>query len=604
MNEFYRVMPHRSLDWRLFCNRHTNSRLPATYFSSAEALEKRREELQFSLRMAAGLYPWPEKTPLNTKIENVGDFEGYSVRKIMFESRPGFWSTGNLYLPNPLQGKAPAILNFLGHFETQRLGRSDLADYPQQMANFARMGFICLITDMVGKLDSRQISHEYGRDEKELWQSNSLGAQLWNNIRAMDLLCSMPEVDAENIGVTGCSGGATQTLLLAMLDERIKAVAPVNMISLEMQGGCQCENAPGLRRHSDNCEMCCTLAPMPMLLPASTGDWTKNQQTIEFPVIQAAYRLFGAEDKVEQYFQIAGHQHNARSRHRIYSFFARTLMGHDPHWEEQPIETGDLQDYTWFRGEGHAPGFANDEEYYAAHKLERASQVAKATPEEKRRMLAWMTGIQDSPALYSADGFTERLEGATMEKNVVLTHGGIQVPYIRVIPDNWDGKRICLVLSDIGKECVEKPAVQEILHSGTAVLAGDLFRWGETSMEIYRGRPNTWERLVEGGDTGKKHFTTFHYTDDACRVQDVALLWELMQRTGTEWMLWAEGQAARPAVCALPLLKNVKSAALEESALQLEGDAAYFEQFFVPGILLLNGVKGCMALAECPVELF
>ena len=302
MKAEYVVFPHPSLDWRLSPDRHTNVRMPAKHFTSLEEVEKRREELRFSLRMAAGLYPWPEKTPLNVRTEDVGDYEGYSVKKIMYESFPGLWSTGNLYLPRPLTGKCPAILYSMGHFEDQRLTREPgKIDVPQQLANFARMGFICLVTDMIGKVDSKQLTHDYGRNEKDLWQSNALGVQLWNNIRALDVLCQMPEVDVDRLGMTGCSGGGTQTLTLATVDERLKAVAPINMISLEMQGGCQCENAPGLRRHTENCEMCCMLAPLPMFLAGSTGDWTRNQDTIEYPVIREVYALYGAQDKLERY---------------------------------------------------------------------------------------------------------------------------------------------------------------------------------------------------------------------------------------------------------------------------------------------------------------
>ena len=300
MKEAYKVLPHRSGDARLVADRHTNTLFPITKFSSREEVERRREELRFNLQMAAGLYPWPEKTPLHAKYEHVGDYEGYSIKKVMFESRPGFWSTGNLYLPRPMKEKAPAILNVIGHWHPQRLTRNDEADYPQQLANFARMGFICLATDMIGMVDSLQISHNYGSNEKELWQSNGLGVQLWNNIRALDLLCSMPEVDAERIGMTGASGGGSQTLFLSLIDDRIKAAAPINMISLQMQGGCYCENCAGLRRSTDNGEMCAMLAPRPLFLAGSTGDWTKDQETVEYPAMLEAYRHYDAEKMVER----------------------------------------------------------------------------------------------------------------------------------------------------------------------------------------------------------------------------------------------------------------------------------------------------------------
>ena len=594
MKAEYQVFPHPSLDWRLTPDRHTNVRMPAKHFTSLEEVEARREELTFNLRMAAGLYPWPEKTPLNVRTEDAGDYAGYSVKKIMYESMPGFWSTGNLYLPNPLNGKHPAILYSMGHFDTQRLTREERIDVPQQLANFARMGFICLVPDMVGKVDSRQISHDYGRNEKELWQSNALGMQLWNNIRALDVLCDMPEVDADRLGMTGCSGGGTQTLTLATVDARLKAIAPINMISLEMQGGCQCENAPGLRRHTENCEMCCMLAPLPMFLAGSTGDWTRNQETIEFPVIREVYRLYGAEDKLERYYQVAGHQYNQKTRNKVYNFFARTLMGADIRWEEQPIEVKDVWDFSWFRGEGHAPGFSNDEEFFAAHQQERTARIAPLPREEKLHMLSWITGVHERE-LHMADPSVFDLNGIRLEHDVAVTHGGVEVPFIRLIPQNWDGKRVCLALSGEGKECVDKPVIQAMLKEGVAILSGDLFCLGEVEADRFKPIADY---------QGNMHYTTFHYTHDAYRMQDAALLWQAARLMGSECILWAEGAAARAAACVLPLLPEVKSAQLEADALNIHGNQEYFEQFHVPGILLVGGIEGCLELADCPITTF
>ena len=595
MRKEYVVFPHPSLDWRLCPDRHTNVRLPQKHFTSREELLARRKEIAFSLRMAAGLYPWPEKTPLNVRTEDALEGEGFSIKKVMYESMPGFWSTGNLYLPKPLDGKHPAILYCMGHFEDQRLTREEgKIDVPQQLANFARMGFVCLVPDMIGKVDSRQITHDYGRDEMELWQSNGLGIQLWNNIRALDLLCAMPEVDAERIGMTGCSGGATQTLTLSLVDDRIKAAAPINMISLEMQGGCQCENAPGLRRHSENCEMCCTLAPLPLFISGSTGDWTRNQETVEYPLLRESYAFFGAEDKLEHYYQVAGHQYNQRTRNKVYSFFARTLMGHDPHWEEQPIDFGDVWDLSWFRKDGRAPGFASDAEFFAAHKAELAKRTADLSKDEKRKMLAWITGVRERE-LFIADPSLFELDGLQMEHNAAVTHGGVEVPYIVLKPANWDGRKLCLCLSGEGKDCLDKPAVRRMLKEGVAVLSGDLFMLGESAEGIKRPIADA---------QGARYYTTFHYSDNAYRIQDAALLWQSARLYAPECTIWAEGAAARAVACALPFLKGVTCARLEDAALHLQGDAEYFEHFHVPGIMLVGGVEGALSLAECPVETF
>ena len=522
---------------------------------------------------------------MRVKREPAGRFDGFTVEKIMFETRPGFWSTGNLYLPEPAPVKAPAVLNVIGHWEPQRLNRTADADYPQQLGNFARMGFVCLVTDMIGKVDSRQISHEYGGGDKELWLSNGLGVQLWNNIRALDLLCSMPEVDPERIGVTGASGGGSQTLFLALADERIRAAAPINMISLRMQGGCACENAPGLRRYTDNGEMCAMLAPKPLFLAGSTGDWTKEQEVREVPAVLEAYRQYGAEDMVEHFYQVADHQYNRKTRERVYSFFARHLTGREIKWKEQDIDFGDVEDLTWFRGQGHAPGIEGDDAFFEADKAAKSARIGALGREEKKKMLAWMTGIGARAVI--ADGTEEILDGRRVEKSVIVSVHGEQIPFIRVTPENWDGQRVCLALGGSGKDCADGARVRAMLADGCAVVSGDLFLTGEYGSAAV---------TVTGGGQGEKYFTTFHYTADAFRASDAALLWQAARETGTEVSLWAEGSAVPAAACALPFMEGIRKASLEGDA--LGGECR------IPGIMLLGGPAGCLALADCPVERF
>ena len=512
----------------------------------------------------------------------------------MFESRPGFWSTGNLYLPHPMKEKMPAILNVIGHWEEQRLTRMDTADYPAQLANFARMGFVCLVTDMIGKVDSLQITHDYGREEKELYTSNGLGVQLWNNIRALDLLCSLPYVDADRIGMTGASGGGSQTLFLTLLDERVRAAAPINMISLNMQGGCQCENAEGLRRDTDNTEMCAMIAPRPLFLAGSTGDWTRFLETDELPGVLEAYRQYGAEDMVEHFYQDAPHQYNEKTRHHVYSFFARHLMGCDPHWEEQDIETGDLSGYTWFCGAGHAPGISSDEEFFAAHKAERLSAVGALSDDEKRRMLTWMTGLRCTDSRVITLSQTEE-DGIGFRRGVLVGCHGEKLPLLTLIPDGWDGKCICVALSPDGKDILASDALQKRLADGTALVSGDLYLTGESA---------DCTQMDEGNDANNRYFTTFHNTTAANRTQDAVRLIRYAASLGTEVTVYAVGSAACCAACALALCDGVSAAQLENAPLHPADDAALYRTCFIPGLGLLGGPRGCLALARCPVTQF
>lgn len=599
MEDSYRVLGYAPDDARLSIERHTDTKYPITRFSSREEVDARREELKFNLQMSAGLYPWPDKTPLNVRREKVGVFDGYSIEKIMFETRPGFWSTGNLFLPSPLPDKAPALLNVIGHWGEQRLHRSDKADYPQQISNFAKMGFICLVTDMIGMVDSRQISHDYGKGEKELWLSNGLGIMLWNNIRALDVLCAIPEVDTANIGVTGASGGGSQTLFLSLLDDRIKAAAPINMMSLHMQGGCQCENAPSLRRHTDNVEMCAMLAPRPLFLAGSDGDWTKYLESAELPAVLETYRWYGAEDMVEHFYQIAPHQYNAQTRHRVYQFFARHLMGKEIVWDEQPMTFEDLWSWTWFRGQGAAQGLIGNDEFLKAHKQEFSHRILKLSADEKRRMIAWVADVR--PNNYRIIPLrSEAVGDVLVEKSVVVGENGEKLPLIKMTPSNADGKRVCLALSDTGKACLGLAEIQAMLHDGVTLLGADIFQTGESVDCKQSLRVNG----VAYDDPIQPFHTTFNNTPDAFRVQDVCLLTDLAAKMGCELTLWAEGRPARAVVCALALLDGVKKACLEASALRLQDDIDYYEGFSMPGICAVGGLEGCLALTKCDIEYF
>jgi hypothetical protein len=134
-----------------------------------------------------------------------------------------------------------------------------------------------------------------------------------------------------------------------------------------------------------------------------------------------------------------------------------------------------------------------------------------------------------------------------------------------------------------------------MLRDGVAVVSGDLFLTGEFG-DI---RP-----AILGTYNAERYFTTFHYTTAAHQTQDVALLWRLTASMGEEATLWAEGAAARAAACALPLLTEVKAAALEAQALELSTDRDYMEEFFLPCFLPLGGLQGCLSMADCPVQLF
>ncbi len=320
---------------------------------SRTAWEKRAEALRRQVLVSCGLWPLRTKRPApRVAAQESFTGDGLVVTNLALETMPGLFLCGTLYRPDK-PGKFPGIANSHGHWADGHVtrepdvpkaspsdknpapGRADLVGLA---ANLARQGFVVFAYDMLGYNDTDQVAHQtFGNNlESYLWGTTELGLQTFNSLRAVDYLCSLPFVDKKRLGATGASGGGTQTFLLAAIDERITASAPVNMVSASMQGGCTCENGPGLRVGTDNVELAATFAPKPQLLVCCTGDWTKTVPQRDAPAIQSVYGLFGAAPSfsVEQFHY--QHNFNVESREAVSAFFKKHLRG-EPGQLEVPI---------------------------------------------------------------------------------------------------------------------------------------------------------------------------------------------------------------------------------------------------------------------------
>jgi hypothetical protein len=304
--------------------RTLDDRYPAPAFSSRAEWESRAAYVREHVLASAGLLPLPEKTPLNPVVFGDVTHPDYTVSKVYFESLPGFLVTGNLYRPAGA-GPFPAVLSPHGHWTYGRLENSPLVSGPGRAISLARQGFVVFSYDMIGYNDSRQLTHTFGGPREHLWGLSLAGLQLWNSMRGLDFLESLPYVKRDALGITGESGGGTQTFLLAAADRRVAAAVPVNMISLHMQGGCLCENLPGLRLDTNNAEIAAAIAPTPLLMISATGDWTSETLELEFPAVRALYALTGAAGRVDAVRFTAEHNYNKDSREAMYGWMAKWL---------------------------------------------------------------------------------------------------------------------------------------------------------------------------------------------------------------------------------------------------------------------------------------
>jgi len=288
----------------------------ASKWEDRQSWEKRAHMIRKGIveGMQLGKMPVPEGN-FNTVLHSRKVMDGYVVENIALESFPGFWISGNLYSPLSPKEKNPAVLCPHGHAADKRL----TADVQIRSAALARMGAIVFAYDMVGYGESQQVDHKI---------PIALVLQTYNSQRVLDYLLSRPDVDESRIGMTGGSGGGTQTFILTAIDPRISVSVPAVQVSAHFFGGCVCESGMPIhnsgKHQTNNVEIAALCAPRPLLLISNGGDWTSNTPRVEYPYIQKVYALYHAENRVENvHLPAEKHDYGPSKRKAMYNF-----MGH------------------------------------------------------------------------------------------------------------------------------------------------------------------------------------------------------------------------------------------------------------------------------------
>ncbi len=315
---------------------------------TAEDWQARRRWVRKTLAEIVG--PFPEKTPLHARIVGTLRRDDFHVEKLLFESQPGFPVPAAVFVPNGLSGRVPAIVYVSGHAgDAYRI-----PFYQTVILNLVKKGFIVLAFDPVGQGERVQYydalrgrsavgdptkEHSYPGAQMILTGDNLARTMIWDGIRAVDYLLTRPDVDPTRIGITGRSGGGTQSAYIAAFDDRIAASAPENWItsfrrvfqSIGPQDVEQNIN-DSIAHLLDQADLLTARAPKDTLIVATTRDFFNIQGTREtFREARRAYAALGKPDAMQMTEDDAPHTSTRKNREAVYRFFKESFgYGGDP----------------------------------------------------------------------------------------------------------------------------------------------------------------------------------------------------------------------------------------------------------------------------------
>jgi dienelactone hydrolase len=295
--------------------REETARLAGACLRDIKTLEdwnSRKEEYRRQLREMLGLDPWPERTPLSPVVTGKVDHELFTVEKLQFQSRPGLYVTGNLFVPRNVEKPLPAILYVCGHSQIKegQISFGNKTAYQHHGAWFARNGYVCLTIDTLQLGEIEGLHHGTYNLNQWWWNARgytSAGVETWNGIRALDYLESRPEVDRERLGMTGRSGGGAYTWWVAALDDRVKVAVPVagitdlenHVVDGTVEGHCDCMYMVNTYRW-DFAEVAALVAPRPLLISNTDKDTIFPLEGVVriHEKVRRIYRLYGAEKQL------------------------------------------------------------------------------------------------------------------------------------------------------------------------------------------------------------------------------------------------------------------------------------------------------------------
>lgn len=471
--------------------------------SGAAGIASRRALAREGLIRALG--GLPERTPLNAHTVATIDRGQYKIEKVIFESRPRFYVTANLYLPTTGRPPYPAILYPLGHEN----GAKAHETWQQMLGSLASKGYAALAWDPVGQGERVQLWDPDLAGSKAGASTNehsTLGIQclltgqslaqytVWDGIRALDYLLSRPEVDAKRVGCTGNSGGGTHTAYLSAIDDRIQVAAASCYLTswrrlLETIGPQDAEQVllPWIAEGLDHPDFIYATGGKPYLILSAIRDFfsiTGARET--YAEAHRMYESAGAADKIMQVEADDGHGYSKPRRMAAYRWFGKWLKGAEDNEPEPEVRIA-AEDELNATPTGQVATSLGGETVHSLN-AKRAADLRKLRkPGDLRARIVKLTAFSAPAGKLEVRTFGEiRRAGYRIEKLIYQSEPGISIPALLFVPEGGAAKKPGVVwVHGRGKsaDATRGGDIERLAQADAVVLAIDARGFGETRTE-------------------------------------------------------------------------------------------------------------------------
>lgn len=451
---------------------------------------------------------WPEKTPLHAQMTGVVHHEDYTVQKLVYQSRPHFYVTADVYVPQHAPKPYPAVVGFAGHSGD---GKS-FSNYQTVWVSLAKRGFLVLAIDPIGQGERLEhldpVTHksllavggtaEHMADGLQTLLTGTPIARyfLWDGIRAIDYLESRNDVDPTRIGVAGNSGGGTQSAYTATLDSRVAAA----VISCYMTAWDALWSDPGpqdseqvldhfLADHLDFPDFLIRMAPKPVEMEVATRDFFPIAGAHRtFAEAKEIFHLLGAEEKVAIFEANDTHGWSQPRRLATYRWLMRWLQNRSDDGVEAEFKLDSPSELNATTSGQVLTSYPDAETLQSLNAKFAQKLREKPAPKDPRqlatllrRRLALPDAVID-PLVEQAGSLTR--DGISIEKIKIQSEAGITVPGLIFHPSQGPARRrAVLYLNPAGMtaDAGENGPIEKLVREGYLVLALDPRGWGESA---------------------------------------------------------------------------------------------------------------------------